>query len=273
MTVLFVRSPRATSLAAQWVEPPGTGWVSLTAYHHDTRQRFDSRGDEQPFFAEGHAIATSLYISSAVGVVQGLDVWAEIPFHRLQFDDVVDERTSTGIGDPRFWLRLAPLRFVGSDFPLALRAGVKLPAGDFPIDAEVIPLGEGQRDWEVIVEVGHSFYPAPHYVMAWLGHRWREEEEKTLRDWGDERFFLAQVGGSLGSVGYKVLAEGWTGDTPIIEGIPVPSASREFAQVTPSLTYAVGPGQLEAGVRLPIGGHNLPAGHALVLGYFFTWSW
>lgn len=258
--------------AGQWVESPGAGWVSVTAYHQDTRERFDTRGDERRFFAEGHAVTTSVYVTGTVGVVPGVDVWAQVPFHRLRFDDLVDERTTTGIGDPRLWLRVAPLRFAGSAFPLAVRGGVKLPAGDFPIDAEVIPLGEGQRDWEVMVEVGHSFFPAPVYAMAWVGYRWRERHDETFRDWGDERFFLAQVGGEVGPLGYKVLAEGWKGDTPVLEGIPVRSARREFAQVMPSLTYAVGSGQVEAGVRLPLAGRNLPAGHALMLGYFFAWS-
>lgn len=257
---------------AQWVQPPASGWVSATVYHHDTRHRYGTQGEEREFFAQGHAVTTSLYLTTALGVAPGVDVWAQVPFHRLRFDDVSGERNSTGIGDPRVWVRVAPLHAFGSTFPLAVRAGVKLPAGDFPVDAEIVPLGEGQRDWEVLLELGHSFYPAPHYAVAWLGYRWREQEDRTERDWGDEVFFLAQVGGEVGPVGYKLLAEGWDGGTPVLEGVPVASAARAYAQVTPSLLTSVGPGRLELGVRVPVGGRNLPSGEALVLGYFFEWA-
>jgi hypothetical protein len=259
-------------VTGQWVQAPGTGWVAAAVHYQDTRERYDILGETRPFFANGHAVTTSLYLTSALGILPGVDVWAQVPFHRLQFDDITGERNSTGIGDPKAWVRVAPMRLVGSDFPLAVRAGVKLPVGDFPIDAEVVPLGEGQRDWEVILEVGHSFYPASVYAMAWIGYRWREKDEKTDRDWGDERFFFAQVGGSFGKLGYKVIAEGWDGRTPVLEGIPTRNSRRDFAQVMPTLTYPLGPGQLEAGARVPIRGRNLPAGEALILGYFFDWS-
>ena len=260
-----------TSAQGQWVESPGSGWVSVTAYHHDTRSRYDWRGEDQLFFADGHAVTTSVYVTAALGVWPGVDLWAQAPVHRLRFDDISGDRSSTGIGDPRLWVRVAPLRLLGSSFPFAIRGGAKLPAGDFPIDAEVIPLGEGQRDWEVMLELGHSFYPAPLYAAGWVGYRWREPDE-AQRDWGNETFFLAQVGGSLSRFGYKLIAEGWSGDTPVIEGVPTPNSRREYLQITPSLTVPLGPGQVEAGLRVPVLGKNLPTGSALVLGYFRSWS-
>jgi len=273
LAALAAAVPLVPGIAAgQWVEAPGQGWVSASIYHQDTRQRYDSRGDERALFADGHAITSSLYVTAAFGVISGVDIWTQMPIHRLRFDDAAGSRDRTGIGDPRVWVRVAPLRLLGSSFPLAVRAGVKLPAGDFPVDAEIIPLGEAQRDWEVLVEVGHSFHPLPVYAMAWVGYRWRERDDEAERDWGDERFFLAQVGGTVGRIGYKVIAEGWDGLTPVLEGILTPTAERAYAQVMPMLTYPIGRGQLEAGVRVPLYGRNLPSGQALVLGYFFDWS-
>lgn len=51
-------------------------------------------------------------------------------------------------------------------------------ARDVPLHAS--PLTEGQRDWELIVEAGHSFHPAPVYAQAWAGHRWRKENTDIL---------------------------------------------------------------------------------------------
>jgi hypothetical protein len=66
--------------------------------------------------------------------------------------------------------------------------------------------------------------------------------------------------------------EGWYGDTPVFEGIPVRSARREMLQTIPTLLIPVWKGQVEIGGRLPLSGRNLPAGPALVLGYFMNWS-
>jgi hypothetical protein len=268
----FISMPLPEPIAGQWVEAPGNGWVASSLYYLDTRERYDIQSEKTPLFAEGHAVATSIFVTAAIGIWSGIDAWIEMPFHRLQFDDITADRTKTGIGDPKAWVRVAPLSYFGFGFPLAIRGGVKLPAGDFPVDAEIIPLGEGQRDWELIAEVGHSFYPRSLYALAWLGYRWREINQEIERDYGNEVFFLAQVGGQVGKLGYKVIAEGWDGDTPVIEGIPTENSSREYLQVTPSLLYPIGPGQFELGARIPLAGKNLPAGEALVLGYFWNWS-
>lgn len=259
-----------TGAAGQWVEPPGEGWVSVILYHQDTRERFDQAAEERAFFNGGHAVTSALYVTAAVGLAEGVDVWAQVPVLRLQFDDNVRERDRTGIGDVRLYGRVAPLRYLGLGWPVAVRGGVKLPAGDFPREggAEIIPLGEGQRDWELMLEVGHSFHPRPLFVMAWVGYRWREADEELLRDYGDERFFFAQAGGTLGRLGARLQVEGLDGVAPEIEGVRIPTARRELFQVTPVVSWAVGPGSLEAGVRIPLHGRNLPAGETVLVGYF-----
>ncbi len=254
--------------AAQWVEPPRQGWLQLAVYHHDTGDEYDLDGVRKPIRNNGHAVATSTFLTAAFGLLEGLDAWVQLPFHLIDYSDFGGDRSRDGFGDVRTYLRVAPLRFLGSNLPLAIRAGVKLPVGDFPLDAEIIPLGEGQRDWEVILELGHSFYPRSEYLMGWAGYRWREEDFERRRDFGDEAFFLAAAGGRAGPLGYKVTLEGWDGRPPVLEGIRLANASRQMFQITPTVSYPVGSGALEAGVRVPFAGQNLPAGPAVVLGYF-----
>lgn len=259
-------------LVGQWIEAPGQGWTQISVYHHDTRDEFGLERHRIPIRNNGHAVATSVFLTAAVGVARGVDVWLQAPFHRIEYTDFGDSRRSSGVGDVRGYVRIAPLSWLGSDFPVAVRGGVKFPVGDFQLDAEIIPLGEGQRDWELILEAGHSFYPRSLYAMAWLGYRWREFAAKQNRDFGDEPFFLAAVGGAAGSFGYKVTVEGWNGRTPLIEGIRIPSANREMLHVTPTLSHALGRGAVEAGVRVPLAGRNLTAGPALTAGYFFRFG-
>lgn len=258
----------AVPAAAQWVEEPGAGWVALAVYHQNTTREFRANGDERPIFPDGRAITTSTFLTVALGLAEGLDMWVQPSFHHLQFDDLTADRSSTGFGDTRVWLRMAPLKWWGSDVPFAIRGGVKLPFGDFDVDAEIIPLGDGQRDWEVMAEVGHSFWPRSVYVMGWLGYRWREENTESLRDFGNEVFGFVQVGGQVGPIGYKVALDGWDGASGVVEGLAIPSFQRELIQLQSTLSYPAGPGSVEAGARFALGGKNLPAGTAFLLQYF-----
>ena len=60
--------------------------------------------------------------------------------------------------------------------------------------------------------------------------------------------------------------------TPVIEGILLPNAERSMLQVTPKISYGVGPGVISLGARVPLGGKNLPGGTSVVVGYFTNWS-
>ena len=264
---------------AQWIEAPGRGWLEVAVYHHDTRERFDPSGSLEPLFnADARAITTSLFLTAVVGVVRGADVWVQLPYNRLEFNDIAADRQSIGIGDPRIHLRIGRELFgVRAPVPVAVRGGVKLPLGEFTQDAEIIPLSEGQTDWEVMLELGHSFYPAPLYVMGWAGYRWRTFNDEINRKPGDERFAYAAVGGSLRSFEWKLAVEGLSGLAPRRREAGVEFVleqdKRELFQILPSVGHRLGPGTLGIGGRFPVAGRNLPAGPAVFVGYFVRWGW
>ncbi|MEZ4699991.1 MAG: hypothetical protein R2834_06650 [Rhodothermales bacterium] len=257
------------SANGQWTLQPGHGWLSTTLYHHRTSRSFDEAGRAEPFFADGRAVTTSLYVTAAMGVIRGLDVWAQLPVHRLNFENAAGPRERLGFGDPRFYLRISP-QLAGRNVPIALRGGVKLPGGHFPVDAEIIPLGEGQRDWELMLEIGHSLYPKSLYLAGWAGRRWRALNRAAARKPGDEWFAFLSAGGRRDRFVWKVILEGWKGDAPRIQGFTIPSARREMLQTMPSVGWDVGAGVIELGVRIPVAGKNLPAGPAGVVGFFVT---
>ncbi len=260
------------AVAAQWVEPPGKAWSALAVYHQDTRDHFGVNGAVRPFFADGHAVATSSFLTTAIGLAPHVDLWTQLSFHRLRYDDIAGARASTGVGDARMWLRVAPLAMLHLDIPFAVRGGAKAPVGDFDVNAEIIPLGDGQPDWEIMAELGHSFWPRSLYLSGWVGYRWREENTESRKDFGNEVFYFAQLGGHLGAFGYKLALDGWNGAAGVTEGIAVPSFRRQLVQIQPSLTYNVGAGQFEAGARFALRGRNLPAGTALMAQYFRRWE-
>ncbi len=242
-------------------------------YHLDTRKAYEFNGELDDFFADGHAVSTAVFVTAAVGLLPGVDAWLQVPYQRLRYDDARDDRLRSGIGDSRVYLRASPLRPFGSDFPFAIRGGVKFAVGDFAVDSEIIPLGDGQTDYELIAEIGHSFYPAPLYVNGWVGYRWRAPNDDARRDFGDEAFLLVQAGANRGRLGAQVILEGMESvTTPLVEGVLLPNDERALHQLTPRVSYTVGPGALSVGARLTLSGRNLPAGTSLVIGYFARWS-
>lgn len=262
----------APEAPAQWINAPGTGWVDLSLAHQDTRTRFNPSGRRQPFADNGHAITTSLFITGTYGVVQGVDVWGSLPVHRTVFNDLAGDRNRTGLGDPRVHVRFSPTPFLKGNAPVALRIGVKAPLGDFPVDAEVIPIGEGQWDVEVIGEVGHSFYPRTVYAVGWIGYRWRGLNTKIDRKPGNERWVYLALGGQARQAVWQVGVEGMQGGPPRILGFEIPTARRAWLQLWPTLGWTTTLGVVRAGVRWPLAGRNLPAGKALTVGFFTNWG-
>ncbi len=261
--------------SGQWIEQPGKGWVQVSVFHHDTTRRFDERSNEVSLFNEGgESITTSTIVTGVIGLVQGVDIWAQVPFHRLEFNDVAEKRKTTGIGDPKFHIRIGPELFLGRPLtiPIAVRFGTKFSAGSFPVDSEIIPLTEGQRDWEAILEIGRSFWPKSTYAMLWLGYRWRERNDRILKDPGNEFFFLANLGGSSNEWNWKLGLEGLFGRSSRFFDIAVSSSKRQILQLMPSVGRNLGPGGLEIGTRIPVSGKNLPAGPAIFAGYFFRFG-
>ena len=250
---------------AQWIEPQRQGWAALSMYYLDTREQFGPSGEVRNFILDGQAQTASSFLTVALGIAPGVDIWIQPSYHHLEFADVDGTRISWGFGDTRVYLRTAPLRLLGSQFPFAIRAGAKLPA-NLESGTNLIPLGDGQRDWEIIGEVGHSFWPRPFYAAAWAGYRWREEGENG--DYGDERFFNLSLGGGGDALGFKVQLEGWYGGTPRFGGLEGRGQEREMVRLSPSLLVGAGPGQVELGGRLPLSGQNLATGPEIVVGYF-----
>lgn len=278
LLVALVGGTGGTPSRAQWIEAPGTGWVKLQVAHQDTRERFDENGTVEPYFNEdARSITTTVRFSAAVGLWRGLDAWVDVPYHRLAFNDAVRDRLTTGIADPRLYLRVGPSLFGVDDWPVAvaLRGGVKFPVGDFRLSAEQISLSQGQRDWELLLEVGKSLHPWPVYLMGWAGYRWREANTEIGRKPGDERLLYVAAGGSLDRLSWKLALDGQFGRPPVrrdFGGIELERDRQTLVQVIPTLGWSVGPGAVEAGVQWPLHGRNLPAGPVFTLGYFLNWT-
>ena len=156
-----------------WVLPRGRSWVQLKLMRQDTTERYFLEGERIPFFFEGRSRTTALFLDYQRGLLEGLDARVQLPLFKLRFDDIADDRTSTGIGDVRAGLRWGVLRD-----PVVVTIGVevKFPTGKFENDVEVVPVGEGQFDYDVTLELARSLWPQPGYVTGLIGYRFRTPE-------------------------------------------------------------------------------------------------
>lgn len=251
---------------------PGAGWVQVSVFRQVSRDFFNIQGKIQPFLDRGRARTASLYLTGAVGLVRGLDAWLQVPLHDAEYVGQSGEFLRSGLGDPRFSVRVSP-RLVGvQGVPLALRAGAKLPGTEFPVDATIIPLGEGQRDWEVSLETGTAFGSLPLYVLGWVGYRWRDANVELNRVPGDERFAHLAAGGTLHRIHAELAVEYMSGLAPRYLGVEVATARRRLVQLTPTVGYELWRGTAEVTALLPLAGRNLPAGPGLSVGYRLGWG-
>ena len=176
------------------------------------------------------------------------------------------------MGDVRVAVRVSPEILGFYDLPVALRAGVKVPGSEFPVDATEIPLSEGQRDIDLSVESGWSSLEHPIYAVGWIGYRWRSENTKVEYEPGDEVFAHAAVGGALGAFHVELGVDALWGASLIEQGLELPSAKRRLVQLLPTIGTDVGLGSLELTVPISVSGKNLPVSRGIILGYRMPWG-
>jgi len=251
--------------------PQGSGWFQASGVRQVSERYFGTGGERRAFLAAGEVTTHALYLTAAVGLVPGVDLWSQVPVLAVRYADRSGERQATGIGDPRLAVRLGPQAW-GIGLPVMVRGGLKLPGREFPVDATLIPLSEGQRDWEVSLESGATLGHRAAYLVGWAGYRWREENVAVQRKPGNERFAHLALGSQFHGVHAEAALQFLSGEAPRYVGVEVPSARRRLLQLQPTLAYPAGPGVVELTGLVSLAGRNLPSGPALSAGYRLAWG-
>lgn len=261
----------------QWPAGRGGYWVKASFFHHRTTREFRSDGEKRDYLAQdAENVSSAVFLDALVGITDRLDLWVQVPYFDLRFDDVTAERHSAGVGDVRVSARYNLFQLRGGSIPVSARFTAKIPVAELTVDAEVIPIGEGQWDYEAWLEGGISLWPLPLYSVVWLGYRWRTLNEETTREPGDEVTFLAELGGTewVGGLGGKVVVDGIFGRAGVIQGIDLgPGDRREILYAAPTAIYGfTASTMLEVAIRIPVMGKNWPAGSPMQVGLFHQGS-
>ncbi len=264
-------SPTLLQSAGNRTMPAGAGWIQLSTSFNLATESFNPLGSRERFIGASEFQTQSAYLTASYGLTDGLEIWGQVPVHRLRVEAPAGESRSTGVGDIRAAVRVSPALFE-FEAPVTVRVGYKIPGSDFPVDATELPLTEGQEDFEVSLESGWTPGSLPLYVAGWSGYRWRAENEQSRHRPGNEWFAHAALGGTFRSLSWELGVDALWGEAPLDQGIRLTSQKRKLIQVVPTLATAVGPGLLEATVPVPVSGRNLPAGYGASIGYRLLWG-
>ena len=265
LLLLWGLSPRAW--AGAWVLPARRAWGQISVFHQETTERYFLDGNRTPYFFEGRNRTTGLFLDLRYGMTDRIEIVAQLPVFRLQFDDLADRRRSTGLGD----LRVATRWNLRKGSTVAtLGAAIKFPTGEFVNDAEVVPVGEGQYDVDITAEAGHSFWPRPAYVSGLAGYRLRGANRVNGISPGDEFFWSLEGGHRIVSrLGVKGVARGLHGQRSTSFGLEIQTLKREIIYVQPGLVWELAPERgIELSLPFTVRGRNWPAGVSVGLGFY-----
>lgn len=255
--------------------PFGSGWVQVTGYYTHSTEFFNSAGEIQPLLTGGRTSTSSIFVTAAGGIGQGLELWLQVPVHRVTRNDAAADIARIAVGDPRISLR-ASGALVGLDaLPVTIRGGLKLPGSQFPVNPDEVPISEGQTDFELTIEAGRLLPGSyPLHVVGWAGYRWRFKDADRDRKPGNERFVRLGAGGPVGPgsrLRWDVAVEGLWGAGLEQQGLVLDSARRRLVQLLPTLGWKLGGAELEVTGRFNISGRNLPSGSAVTAGVVLPW--
>ncbi len=266
-------SPSLRSSGSIETIEPLTGWVQVSFFRQRSTEFFNQLGDLQPLLANTAVRTNSIFVTSAFGITEGLEVWGQLPIHDLESTSSAGDSGRRGLGDPRFAVRVGSELLGLPHLPVMVRGGVKFAGTNFPVDATIIPLSEGQTDWEVSLETGYYFSGAfPLQVIGSVGYRWRRLNEDNGRKPGDERFAFLSVGGPQSGWRWSLAVEALWGKAPVDNGLKLTSSKRKLIQLDPSLAYQLGRAEVEVALRLPVAGRNLASANALTIGFYVPWA-
>ena len=262
--------------AGAWTLPRGQLWSKLTYFQQQTQEwyvgkgRSGAPGTRARYDFDGQYKSRAVFFEGLYGVTDRLDFGLQIPYFDQSFANAAfaKPRTDTGLSDIRASTKL---RLLTNPLVLSFKASVKVPTGEFKNEDGLIPVGEGQWDFDFVGQVGRSFWPLPLYSNIDLGYRVRTRNEQIDRDPGDEWFLNAELG-------YQLVRQlTLLGKCEVLRSKPavvfggIEAEIKRITFLTPALLYAVGQRTtVEAAVRFSLNGRNFPAGRQFVLGLATT---
>ena len=228
-------------------------------------------GERAAYRENGRYRSTAFFFDFFYGITDRLDAGIQVPFFRQTFENVGfrPPNTSSGFSDIRLFTKFNALQkpFVGT-----IKLGIKVPTGKFENQDGIIPVGEGQWDFDFIAQLGRSFWPLPLYTNLDIGYRLRLKNDTISRDPGDEWCFNAEIGYQpTDKLLLALKVEGIRGNPSRVFNIALPRDVKRITYLSPTLV--IGPYRnfhFEPTLRISVAGQNFPAGPILGMGISYS---
>jgi len=160
--------------AGAWTTPGGTLWTKVSWFRRSTDEWYADvdqpillpdntlgarpAGSRQPYRFNGQYESVALVLEGYYGITDAIDVGFQVPWFDQSFDDDtrIDSPSEPGFSDAHVYARW---NFLTRPFLLTLKGGVKIPSGEFKNEDGLIPVGEGQADYDFVLQAGRSLWP------------------------------------------------------------------------------------------------------------------
>ncbi|MFQ5823725.1 MAG: hypothetical protein ACE5JB_06695 [bacterium] len=277
-----------TVYAGAWTLKRGQLWIKSSVFYQKTDKRYYSRnqpcplidcrkGQQVPFPFNGESRVTAVYWDINYGLTDQIELDLQIPFFDISFkDDPNPLRPKTSsVGDIRFGARY---RFISKPIVSTIGVAAKAPTGLFNKDAEFVPIGDGQWDFEIQGQFGRSLWPLPGYVNVDIGYRFRFEPdiETSDLDPGNEFYFRGEAGYNIRrNILIKAALDGFWGERFTNRGTHLKfiDSERNILYFEPGIYWMfLAPWAAEASVKFSLSGKNYPSGQIFGFGLSYMFS-
>ena len=288
---LSVLLPQMASAGA-WTLEKGQVWSMVTYMSQSTDQHYDADGNAVEIPADARFQSQQVNFNVYYGLTDQIDLGLQVPYISNKFVDKDESNdvatpppaleTESGIGDLRGFAKINLLQQAG--LVGTLKLGFKLPVGDYRPVPEALSITGGQWDFDVVAQLGRSFWPVPMYANLDLGYRLRGEYADPAageagvidRSYtpGAEFVFNAEAGYSpMDKLLVALKYEGIVGaeyDAISNPGIPE-TLSQSVTYLVPTVLVGFHPNvSLEASARMTVSGSRYFAGPTYAVGLSFT---
>ena len=288
---LSILLPQMASAGA-WTLGKGQVWSMVTYMSQSTDQHYDADGNAVEISADARFQSQQVNFNVYYGLTDQIDLGLQVPYISNKFIDKDESNdvatpppaleTESGIGDLRGFAKINLLQQAG--LVGTLKLGFKLPVGDYRPVPEALSITGGQWDFDVVAQLGRSFWPVPMYANLDLGYRLRGEYADPAageagvidRSYtpGAEFVFNAEAGYSpMDKLLVALKYEGIVGaeyDAISNPGIPE-TLSQSVTYLVPTVLVGFHPNvSLEASARMTVSGSRYFAGSTYGVGLSFT---
>ena len=290
IAALSILLPQMASAGA-WTLGKGRVWSKITYLSLSTNEHYGNDGNVGEIPARYKS--QQLYFDVYYGLHDRIDVGIKVPYISNEFVDVSSEhpfygapdKKDSGLGDVRGVAKINLVQSAG--LVGTLKLGFKAPIGEYREVPEALSITGGQWDFDVVAQLGRSFWPVPIYGNVDLGYRLRGEYTDpdpsdaggVARTYtpGAEFVFNAEAGYSpmdklLVALKYEGIigAEYDTINNPPA-GSKVETLSQSVTYLVPTVLVGVHPNvSLEASAHMTVSGSRYFAGPTYAVGLSCT---